>query len=66
MKDEKRRLSHRDMFRTEEVPSWDADGLPTRMANGDEVGESRSKKLRKDRERQKKTHEAWLATSNRP
>lgn len=62
MKDEKGRLSHRDMFRTEEFSSWDADGLPTRMANGDEVGKSRSKKLRKDWEMQKTTHEAWLAT----
>ena len=65
LKGEKGKLRHTDMFRTDEFSSWDADGLPTRMANGDEVAKSRGKKLRKDWERQKKAHEAWLATSNR-
>jgi cysteinyl-tRNA synthetase len=55
--------SHTDMFRTEEFSAWDDDGLPTKMANGDEVAKSRSKKLRKDWERQKKAHEEWLASS---
>lgn len=60
-KAEKGKLSHKDMFRTAEFSAWDDDGLPTKMANGDEVAKSRSKKLRKDWERQKKAHEAWLA-----
>ncbi|ERF73156.1 hypothetical protein EPUS_02997 [Endocarpon pusillum Z07020] len=62
-KAEKGKLSHRDMFRTKEFSAWDNDGLPTKMANGDEVAKSRSKKLKKDWERQKKAHEAWLAAS---
>lgn len=62
-KAEKGKLSHKDMFRTEEFSAWNDDGLPTKMANGDDVPKSRSKKLRKDWERQKKGHEAWLAAS---
>lgn len=64
-KAEKGKLSHTDMFRTEEFSSWDDGGLPTKMANGEEVAKSRSKKLKKDWERQKKTHEAWVAASSK-
>ncbi|KAJ5689386.1 cysteine--tRNA ligase [Penicillium macrosclerotiorum] len=58
---EKGKLSHLEMFRTNEYSAWDDDGLPTRDAAGEEIAKSRSKKLRKDWERQKKAHEAWLA-----
>ena len=56
---EKGKLSHLDMFRTTEYSEWDADGLPTKDAEGNEVAKSRSKKLKKDWERQKKLHEAY-------
>jgi cysteinyl-tRNA synthetase len=59
---EKGKLSHLDMFRTSEYSAWDADGLPTADAEGKEVAKSKSKKLKKDWERQKKLHEAWQAT----
>lgn len=58
-KAEKGSLSHLDMFRTKEYSAWDADGLPTMDASGEEITKSRSKKLRKDWERQKKLHDAW-------
>lgn len=61
---EKGKLSHLEMFRTSEYTEWDADGLPTTDAEGKEIAKSRSKKLRKDWERQKKAHEAYLAVSN--
>jgi cysteinyl-tRNA synthetase len=64
-KAEKGKLDPRDMYRTEEFSAWDEDGLPTKMANGDEVAKSRSKKLRKDWERQKKAHEAWRVASSK-
>ncbi|KAI9807134.1 MAG: hypothetical protein M1825_005852 [Sarcosagium campestre] len=55
------RLSHTDMFRSsDEYSAWDDDGIPTRDAKGEEITKSRAKKLRKDWERQKKRHEAWL------
>ena len=61
---ERGRLSHRDMFRTDEARKeygeWDKDGMPTKDAAGKEVAKSKAKKLRKDWERQKKAHEAWL------
>ncbi|OQE39853.1 hypothetical protein PENCOP_c006G03006 [Penicillium coprophilum] len=61
-KAEKGKLSHLEMFRTNEYSAWDDEGLPTRDIAGEEITKSRAKKLRKDWERQKKAHEAWLAT----
>lgn len=60
-KAEKGKLSHLDMFRTNEFSAWDEEGFPIRDASGEELTKSRTKKLRKDWERQKKMHEAWLA-----
>jgi cysteinyl-tRNA synthetase len=62
-KAEKGRLSHLDMFRTAEYSAWDQDGLPTRDSAGEEMTKSKAKKLRKEWERQKKLHEAWLAAN---
>ncbi|KAL2824046.1 tRNA synthetases class I (C) catalytic domain-containing protein [Aspergillus cavernicola] len=59
---EKGKLSHLEMFRTNEYSAWDEEGLPTRDTAGEEVTKSRAKKLRKDWERQKKLHETWLAS----
>jgi len=60
---DKGRRSHLEMFRTSEYASWDAEGLPITDAEGGEITKSKAKKLRKDWERQKKLHEAWLKTS---
>lgn len=60
---EKGKLSHLEMFRTNEYNAWDTDGIPTHDAAGEEINKSRAKKLRKDWERQKKAHEAWLAST---
>lgn len=57
---EKGKISHVEMFKTEEFSAWDEDGLPTRDASGNVVTKSRGKKLKKDWERQKKLHEAWV------
>ncbi|EEA24332.1 hypothetical protein EYB25_004536 [Talaromyces marneffei] len=62
-KAEKGRLSHLDMFRTNEYSAWDDEGVPTRDAAGEEITKSRAKKLKKDWERQKKLHEAWLVAN---
>lgn len=59
---EKGKLSHLEMFRTSEYSAWDEEGLPTKDKEGVEIAKSRSKKLRKEWERQKKLHEAWLAS----
>ncbi|PKY06310.1 cysteinyl-tRNA synthetase [Aspergillus campestris IBT 28561] len=61
---EKGKLSHLEMFRTNEYSAWDDEGLPVKDAAGEEVTKSRAKKLRKDWERQKKLHEAWLAAQS--
>ena len=61
-KAEKGKLSHLEMFRTSEYSAWDDEGLPSRDAEGQEITKSKTKKLRKDWERQKKLHEAWLTS----
>ncbi|KAK7714163.1 hypothetical protein SLS64_004262 [Diaporthe eres] len=58
--DEKAKLSHLEMYKTEEYAEWDENGIPTKDAKGEEVTKSRRKKLQKDWERQKKLHEDWL------
>lgn len=59
------KLSHLEMFRTSEYSEWDAEGVPTKDAEGKEIAKSRGKKLRKDWERQKKAHEAYLAAQGK-
>ena len=59
---EKGKLSHLEMFRTSEFSEWDAEGLPTKDKEGSEVAKSRGKKLRKEWERQRKLHEAWVGS----
>lgn len=58
--DEKAKQSHLEMYKTAEYSEWDADGLPTKEADGKEVAKSKRKKLVKEWERQKKLHDGWL------
>lgn len=58
--EEKAKVDPAQMFRTSEYSAWDEEGLPTKEADGTEVTKSKSKKLRKEWERQKKAHEGWL------
>ena len=60
-KADKGKQDHMTMFKTEEYSAWDADGIPTKDKDGEEITKSRRKKLMKDWERQKKLHEAYLA-----
>lgn len=60
---EKGRLSHVEMFKTEEYSAWDDNGIPTKDKDGGELPKNRVKKLGKDWERQKKLHEAWLRSN---
>ena len=60
---EKGKLNPLEMFKADkEFSEWDEEGLPTKDANGEVVAKSRAKKLKKDWERQKKLHEAYLAS----
>lgn len=59
-KAEKGRLSHLDMFKTDEFSEWDQDGVPVKDKQGGEITKSRSKKLRKEWDKQKKMHETWV------
>ncbi|PGG98790.1 cysteine-tRNA ligase [Polytolypa hystricis UAMH7299] len=61
---EKGKLSPLEMFRSREFSAWDEDGLPTKDAEGNDIAKNRSNKLRRDWEKQKKLHEAWLASNS--
>jgi cysteinyl-tRNA synthetase len=57
---EQAKISHKDMFRTEEYSAWDEDGMPTKDKEGADVAKGRTKKLKKEWEKQKKLHEEFL------
>lgn len=62
---EKGRLSHLEMFKEGEEGAnwseWDEEGLPTKDKDGEAVGKSKGKTLKKAWTVQKKLHEGWLA-----
>jgi cysteinyl-tRNA synthetase len=58
--DEKSKVNHLQMFRTDGYKEWNEDGIPTRDANGEEVTKSKRKKFVKEWERQRTLHEEWL------
>ena len=60
LKAEKGRLSPLEMYKTSEYSAWDEDGMPRKDAEGEEVTKSKLKKLRKEWERQKKLHDAYV------
>ena len=65
-KADKGRLSHLDMFRTNEYSAWNEEGLPTKDQQGGEITKSREKKLKKDWAAQKKLHKAWIKANEVP
>ncbi|CAN8098786.1 unnamed protein product [Discula destructiva] len=58
--EEKAKMPHTDMFKTQEYSAWDENGMPTKNAKGEEVTKSQQKKLQKLWTAQKKLHEDWL------
>ena len=60
--DEKAKVNPKDMFKTgeraSEFSAWDDKGLPSRLKDGSEIPKSRSKKLVKEWEVQKKKYDA--------
>ncbi|AEO63871.1 uncharacterized protein THITE_2141877 [Thermothielavioides terrestris NRRL 8126] len=58
----KAKVPPQEMFKGDaKYLEWDADGLPTKLADGSEVPKSQAKKLKKDWDRQKKLHDEYLA-----
>lgn len=55
------KISHLELFKTDEYSAWDADGLPTKDKAGADVPKSKTKKMKKEWEKQKKLHEEYLA-----
>jgi len=57
----KAKVPPQDLFKGDaKYQEWDADGLPTKLADGNEVPKNQVKKLKKDWERQKKLHDEYL------
>uniref|UniRef100_H3GDB7 glutamine--tRNA ligase n=1 Tax=Phytophthora ramorum TaxID=164328 RepID=H3GDB7_PHYRM len=63
LKLEKMKLSPADMFKKqpELYAQFDAEGLPTHSAAGEELTKNQRKKLKKEQDKQKKLHDAYLA-----
>ncbi|OAA67192.1 cysteinyl-tRNA synthetase [Niveomyces insectorum RCEF 264] len=57
---DKAKVTPQALFRVAAYAAWDAEGVPTRLADGSEVPKSTQKRLKKEWERQKKLHEAYL------
>ncbi|KAF4316048.1 hypothetical protein JM18_008665 [Phytophthora kernoviae] len=62
LKMEKMKLSPQDMFKKqpELYSQFDADGLPTHNAAGEELTKNQRKKLKKEQDKQKKLHDSYL------
>ncbi|KAL4790736.1 tRNA synthetases class I (C) catalytic domain-containing protein [Aspergillus venezuelensis] len=60
---ERGKLSPLNVFKTEEFSAWDEDGIPVKDAAGEPVNKSHSRRLRKEWEKQRKAHEAWVAAT---
>ena len=63
-KAEKGRQSHLTMFQTKEYGSWNDEGIPLTDADGKEISKSQARKLKKEWEKQKSLHEAWLESNS--
>ncbi|KAH8656562.1 tRNA synthetases class I (C) catalytic domain-containing protein [Tricladium varicosporioides] len=63
-KEEKAKLKPDDMFRDDRFTEWDAEGIPTRTKDGEEVTKSARKKMEKEWKNQKKIHDAWKAKAS--
>jgi cysteinyl-tRNA synthetase len=48
------------MFKTDEYSAWNAEGLPTKDKDGQDVAKGKTKKLKKEWEKQKKLYEEHL------
>lgn len=60
---EQAKINPKDMFRTAEYSAWDDEGLPTKDAKGEEVTKGKSKKLKKEWEKQKKLFEEYAKSA---
>ncbi|CAK7198924.1 cysteinyl-tRNA synthetase [Sporothrix eucalyptigena] len=58
----KAKVPPQDLYRnnTADFGAWDADGLPTKLADGSDVPKTQQKRLKKEWDRQKKLHESYL------
>lgn len=56
---EQAKINPKEMFKMEEYSLWDEDGIPTKDREGADVAKGRSKKLRKEWEKQKKLYEEY-------
>ncbi|CAK7275059.1 cysteinyl-tRNA synthetase [Sporothrix epigloea] len=58
----KAKVPPQDLYRqdTGNFSAWDADGLPTKLADGSDVPKTQAKRLKKEWERQKKLHDSYL------
>jgi cysteinyl-tRNA synthetase len=57
---EQAKISPQDLFRTEEYSAWDDEGVPTKDKEGVDVPKSKTKKMKKEWEKQKKLYDEYV------
>jgi cysteinyl-tRNA synthetase len=57
---EQAKVSPQDLFRTEEYSAWDDEGVPTKDKEGVDVPKSKTKKMKKEWEKQKKLYDEYV------
>ncbi|KAH7067924.1 tRNA synthetases class I (C) catalytic domain-containing protein [Paraphoma chrysanthemicola] len=60
---EQAKINPLEMFKTEEFSAWDAEGLPTKDKDGQDVAKGKTKKLKKEWEKQKKLYDEHAKSS---
>lgn len=58
-KADKAKVNPADLFKDDRFSAWDADGMPTKTKDGEDVPKSQLKKLKKDWDRQKKLFDEY-------
>ncbi|KAJ7129220.1 cysteinyl-tRNA synthetase [Mycena epipterygia] len=62
-KREQANVDPKEMFRMDEYSEWDADGIPTKDAVGQDVAKSKRKTLKKSWDKQKKLHDTYNSSA---
>jgi cysteinyl-tRNA synthetase len=59
-KEEEDKINPKDMFKTSEFSKWDDNGIPTHMADGSKISDSKLKNLKKKYETQTRNYSKYL------
>lgn len=65
-RDDKRTISPLELFKNEDYSAWDENGLPLKDNEGNELTNSKRKRLKKQWDHQKRLHDQWQSQHQNP